>query len=269
MTSLSNHDMLDSIDWNVVTPMPAVHDSAEELDVDLGWLHKPSPVALSLADAIGADGGLSIDIDEVPRRPAAAFAYDHEYNYDYDYDYDLHFAALEPTESVHAVLLYDDSAVWLREMVRFVADGIRAGELVFLVLTADVEQSLRAALPAELLAVAERTGNLVISDAHAVLDVVITDGMLNHTAFTEQVVPSIQKLFAERGAFRTSGQAVTLLWESGNVPAALALEHRWNELQKTIPFTMLCAYPRTLVADGSDDFQLVSACHSEVHVHSQ
>lgn len=250
MAAFAQHGLLDAIDWNVDAPGTAKPALGEHLELDLGSLHTPSPAVLAHAAAARAEVGAIIDFDLLPGPVVAALPADVD--------------VPAPTAGDHAVLFYDDDAVWLREMVRFVAEGIRAQQPVFLVLTPTMEEALRAELPAEQLAAAERSGSLVISGAQQVLDVVITDGMFDLTAFTEQIVPGIQKLYADHGVFRTSGQAVTLLWESGNVPAALELEHQWNLLQKSIPFTMLCAYPRTLLDERADGVELVTACHSAV-----
>lgn len=263
MAPFEGHDLVDGIDWLVGAPSAPMSAQGIDLDLDLGWLAEPSPSALARAAAARAESGVTFDFDllESSVAPVGGVpAFDHD-----DHDFDLYRARLASSDSVHSVLFYDDESVWLREMVRFVADGIHEGEPVFLVLTPAMEQSLRAGLPGELVAAAELAGSFVIANAHDVLETVITDGTFDHGAFTDEIVPSIQKLYADHGGFRTSGQAVTLLWESGNVPAALELEHQWNVVQKSIPFTMLCAYPRTLVDDGAGGLELVTACHTEVH----
>lgn len=260
MAQFEQDDVLDAIDWNVDASTASTHALAAELDLDLGWLHEPSPSALAHAAAAGAEVGATIDLDLMPSRSAPVAG-----AFGVDFDYDIHLALLAPTESVHAVLFYDDELVRVREVARFVCEGLRAGEHIFLVLTPSIAKAVRAALPADLLAAAERADSITIADAESVLDLLISDGMLDHAAFDEHVAARMRRFQSERQEVFVYGEAVTLLWAAGNVVAALELEHLWNELQKTIPFNVLCSYPRTLVADSSEDFTRVSACHTEVH----
>jgi len=46
---------------------------------------------------------------------------------------------------------------------------------------------------------------------------------------------------AELGV-RAYGEMVALLWDEGNVTAAIELEALWNELAQQLPFSLLCAY---------------------------
>ena len=194
--------------------------------------------------------------------------YDYEYDfaYDYDYDYDLRFAMEQPVMSTHAVLFFDDEAVRLLEVVNFVCEGVRAGESVFLALTSSIAKSVRAALPSEVLALAERSGGLTILEAQATLELLMRDGTLDPAAFEKYVASGVRRSRKERGPVRVYGEMVTLLWSAGNVVAALQLEQLWNELQKEFGVAVLCAYPLALVAEGTEEFARVSRCHGKTIV---
>lgn len=45
------------------------------------------------------------------------------------------------------------------------------------------------------------------------------------------------------------GEIVALLWEKGYVPGAIELEHGWNELARKVPFSLMCGYPTTCLAE--------------------
>ena len=46
---------------------------------------------------------------------------------------------------------------------------------------------------------------------------------------------------------RIFGEMVALLWDEGNVAAALILEEWWNDLAAEQEFTLLCAYPHSVL----------------------
>lgn len=62
------------------------------------------------------------------------------------------------------------------------------------------------------------------------------------------------------------GEMVAVLWDQGNIAAAIALERLWNDLAATHAFSLLCAYPiRAFDTDaGSAQFQQVCGQHSRV-----
>ena len=192
--------------------------------------------------------------------------YDYEYDFAYDYNYDLRFAMEQPIVGTHAVLFFDDEAVRLLEVVNFVCEGVRAGESVFLALTSSIAESVRAALPADVLALAQRSEGLTILDAHATLELLMRDGTLDPAAFEKYVASGVRRSRKERGPVRVYGEMVTLLWSADNVVAALQLEQLWNELQEEFGVTVLCAYPLALVAEGTEEFARVSQCHNKTIV---
>jgi hypothetical protein len=56
------------------------------------------------------------------------------------------------------------------------------------------------------------------------------------------------------------GEMVALLWDAGNVTAAIELETLWNELGTELPFSLYCAYPAASVADDADRDALHQVC---------
>jgi anti-sigma regulatory factor (Ser/Thr protein kinase) len=65
---------------------------------------------------------------------------------------------------------------------------------------------------------------------------------------------------------RVFGEMVALLWQEGNVPAAISLESLWNRLARVQRFSLLCAYPTTSLTDAGDLDAVRQVCnvHSEV-----
>jgi anti-sigma regulatory factor (Ser/Thr protein kinase) len=62
------------------------------------------------------------------------------------------------------------------------------------------------------------------------------------------------------------GEMVALLWEAGDVVAAIALEEAWNELADEFAFALLCAYRADAVLGGEHEGALRQVCdlHSSV-----
>lgn len=282
VTRVVRDQPLDIIDWDldVSVAHAAALAMAAPLDFGLG-------MALDVAEGArvyavepnaAAEAGFELDFmvgwpteGAHPARASSAFSGSlnaDEYACDYDYasDYELLYASDEPTANAHAVLFFDDDAVRLLEVVNFVSAGLDAGEFACLVLTPPVAASVRAALPASMLAEAERTERLMILDAESTLELFVRDGQLDASAFDEHVATSLRRIHGRGGAVRVYGEMVTLLWSHGNVVAALELERLWVGLQNEFPVSVFCAYPLELVAASTEDFARVCASHTHVNV---
>jgi anti-sigma regulatory factor (Ser/Thr protein kinase) len=64
---------------------------------------------------------------------------------------------------------------------------------------------------------------------------------------------------------------VALLWDAGDVLAAIELEGMWNNLGRQVRFSLLCSYPQssTCSPERAAALQRVCALHSEVlHTHA-
>jgi anti-sigma regulatory factor (Ser/Thr protein kinase) len=54
---------------------------------------------------------------------------------------------------------------------------------------------------------------------------------------------------------------VALLWDAGDVIGAIELELLWNDLGRTLPFSLLCAYPTASVSGSERAGALGTVCH--------
>ena len=57
------------------------------------------------------------------------------------------------------------------------------------------------------------------------------------------------------------GEMVAVLWESGDVLAALELETLWNNLRAGVPFALLCGYPSHALGGEQLACDVLSVCH--------
>lgn len=158
----------------------------------------------------------------------------------------------------HEVSFYEQDSDLLVELARFVRDGMAAGESVVVVATAEHRAALDAALGAA------ATGYVAL-DAAEVLSRFMVAGSPDRKAFLDVVGGVLDGASPAGAPLRVYGEMVALLWERGEVVAALELEGLWNDLAGTREFTLLCAYPTQSLATGSlQSAQRVCELHSRV-----
>jgi AcrR family transcriptional regulator len=82
----------------------------------------------------------------------------------------------------------------------------------------------------------------------------------------ESVIGGLLRQASQTGRpIRVFGEMVALLWEAGQVNAALELEALWNDLARQLPFSLFCAYPKQfMTGDDIDAFAQVCGLHTAV-----
>lgn len=111
---------------------------------------------------------------------------------------------------------------------------------------------------------AQRDGSLVLLDAAATLDRFMPDGRIDRDVFFEVIGGVLRDAGAERRAVRAYGEMVALLWDAGDVLAAIDLETLWNELAGELPFSLYCAYR----SDSVEGHEHAEALHEVCRQHS-
>ena len=101
-------------------------------------------------------------------------------------------------------------------------------------------------------------------DAAATLAQLMRDGCVDRYAFFEVSGDIVREAVATGRPVRAYGEMVALLWEAGEVLAAIELETLWNELATEVPFSLYCAYRSDSVAghEHADALQQVCDLHS-------
>ena len=76
----------------------------------------------------------------------------------------------------------------------------------------------------------------------------------------------IDRLSADGRRVRAFGEMVALLWDAGEVAAAIELESMWNDLARTHRFSLYSAYPMASLAACGDIMATTQVCdhHSQV-----
>jgi len=137
--------------------------------------------------------------------------------------------------------------------------AIAGGESILIVATAEH----RAGVEAEM----RRRGSPLDQvpyhpfDAAETLDSLLLNGVPDRRLFQAVIGALVMKLVSE-GPLSIYGEMVNLLWQRGDVMAAMRLEGLWNELGAGTDFSLLCGY----CAEGERDASLVKRV-SELHSH--
>src|SRR5687767_8420733 len=111
----------------------------------------------------------------------------------------------------------------------------------------------------------QRLGQLTLVDAETLLATFMLNGMPDPELFREAVASLIASVCprGRRPRVRVVGEMVHLLWESGNLPAALRLEELWSDAVAAQSLSLFCAY--ALNGGGRDEFpEALCAAHSHV-----
>ena len=174
--------------------------------------------------------------------------------------------AAEPRD--HVVQFYQHDDELAATVSEFLIDGLRSGGAAVVVATTVHLFAFEVALLHRGVdVVAARTdGSLVTVAADEALSRFLIDGWPNFDVFAAELGGMIRKLTETGRRVKVFGEMVALLWNAGHVAAAIELEKFWNDFGRTVPFSLLCAYPATSVTgDGTEDaFLQVCHCHSDV-----
>jgi len=168
----------------------------------------------------------------------------------------------------HLVQFYADDEA----LVDFVAEQLRAaltsGAPALVVAKPEHTEAFFARLddlgvPA---AEAQAAGQLRALDASSLLASFLVDGSPDAELFEQNVGGPVRRALEAAERTWVFGEMVALLWERGQVNAALELERLWNKLGEGARFDLLCSYPSRLLAESEsfDEFEEVCNLHSEI-----
>ena len=115
-------------------------------------------------------------------------------------------------------------------------------------------------------AAAEAAGAVVAFDARETLSQFMVADWPNAASFWQVISPLIRRATDAFKPVYVFGEMVALLWDSGQVNAAIEVEAMWNEMAAQYPFSLLCAYPVQSVSGDRHRDSLAEVCrvHSSV-----
>lgn len=163
----------------------------------------------------------------------------------------------------HVVEFYEEDAELARTVGAYLTDAAQAGAVAIVVATEDHRRAFQAELTAAGLDAADACGDgrLVLLDAAEMLARFMPEGRIDGDAF-HRVIGAVVRKAAESGRpIRVYGEMVALLWEAGDVLAAIELERLWNDLGRELEFGLLCAYHSEAVSGSEHADALQQICH--------
>jgi hypothetical protein len=154
-------------------------------------------------------------------------------------------AALPPRPPEHVVAFYEDEGFLGSSVTDFLLDGLRRGETVHIIATAQHRAAFEAGLTAAGIDVERRRleGRYVELDAAATLASLRSSATLDTAVIRRQVGDWLARAAADGRRIRIYGEMVALLWEAGDLDLALRLEEHWEELTAGVAVPVLCGYP--------------------------
>lgn len=166
----------------------------------------------------------------------------------------------------HVVQFYECDEELVQAVSTYLGEGIRAGEVAIVVATQAHTGAFEDALRRSGIDItaARESGAFVTLDAgQTLLRFMAGDGP-DEAAFDEVIGGLVRRAAQSGRRIRAYGEMVALLWDAGQVAAAIELESLWNRLGLQLPFSLFCAYSSQSVAGDAH----VDAVHQICHLHS-
>jgi hypothetical protein len=153
----------------------------------------------------------------------------------------------QPQPEEHFVQLYGkDDGLLTRNVSRFLSEGLKRGDGLLVIATAEHRGTLVRHLTAErAYARAVLEGRLVFLDAETTLNRFLINGEPDQSRFESIIGEALRgvRSKAVQGGVRAFGEMVGLLWEAEKFSAAERLEELWNTLLRASDVSLFCAYP--------------------------
>ena len=149
-----------------------------------------------------------------------------------------------PTE--HLVQFYSDSRLLADVVAQYLHAGFCQGDAALVIATPEHWYAFQAELIARgadpVRSFSER--RLVVLDAAHTLSKIMVRGKPDWERVESTILKAMETLEIAPGRrIRTYGEMVGLLWTSNEYSAAIELEAHWNRLLRSVPASLLCAYP--------------------------
>jgi hypothetical protein len=168
----------------------------------------------------------------------------------------------------HIVLFYADDGELVQKVGGYLTGAIGKGGAAIVVGTWAHQLALgrRLAQAGIDLAEARSAGLYTELDAADTIDRFVIGDRADAASFWAEITPAIRRAVSLGRPVRIFGEMVSLLWDAGQIGAAIEVEAMWNELGVQFPFALVCAYPLTSVTDGALHDPLTDVCraHSAV-----
>jgi anti-sigma regulatory factor (Ser/Thr protein kinase) len=163
----------------------------------------------------------------------------------------------------HVVQFYDHESELARAVGDYLTHAVRAGDVSIVIATPAHRWAFETELSAAGidLSEVERDRTIVWLDAAATLGRFMPEERIDHEAFRAVVGGIMRDAMQSGREVRAYGEMVALLWDRGEVLAAIELEKLWNELAREFRFSLWCAYHGHSLAVHEHADELHEVCH--------
>ncbi len=161
----------------------------------------------------------------------------------------------------HGVRFYDSDRELISTVAGYAADVWSTGGACLAIATPAHRTALRRRLALQGMPAAGDERRLVELDAADTLRSLMRAGSPDPTLFADAVGTVVRRL-AKTAPLGVFGEMGNMLWAEGNAMAALQLEEMRADLQREVPFTLLCGYAASSVRPR--ERETVSAAHDHV-----
>ena len=169
----------------------------------------------------------------------------------------------------HAVQFYGDEKDLFDGVAAFLGQGFLDGQPAIVIATAAHGVAILSQLQHRMIDVkrAQRTGDLVVLDAAAMLTAFMDGDAPNAIRFENTIGPLLARVSENRArgtCVRAYGEMVDVLWKQGRSDAAIQLEKMWNDLANRYGFALLCGYAMQNFQRDTKLFEEVCRAHTHV-----
>ena len=173
----------------------------------------------------------------------------------------------EVTPCEHLVQIYEDDDVFLDTLAGFAGGGIRSGDGVIIIATANHLEALGSRLTESGLdlAAAEAEDRYIPVDAEELLSRLVFRGWPDDYLFRQGVTELLARAGGGGRRVRAFGEMVAILWARGQNAATVRLEHLWQGICQNEGLSLFCAYPKSgFTQDANVSIQELCALHSRI-----
>jgi hypothetical protein len=149
------------------------------------------------------------------------------------------------------VQLYTDDDALVRNVGRYLAEGVRNGEAGIIIATPEHSEAFRSNLRGRAVDVPllEGSRKLLFLNAAKTLSRFMVRGRPDWSRFEATITNAFRSLTRDGRPVRAYGEMVGLLWAAGEYSAAIRLEGFWNRILGSLSAALYCAYPIDLFGD--------------------
>jgi hypothetical protein len=167
----------------------------------------------------------------------------------------------QPAAHDHRVQLYQDPALLAQAVREYIGNALRRGEAGVIVATRE-----HRALFVQGLEDFVESGQLSVYDAEETLARIMVDDRLDWRSFQHAMGGLIAEVRLQYPGVCAYGEMVDVLWQRGNLEAALRLEEFWNELARLQTFSLFCAYRMDPLDRTAYGGPLEGVCRAHSHL---